>query len=40
MEVICYFSLLNFFIASPVAAILAMTSVDTVTCSNILNFAF
>ena len=40
MEVICYFTLLNHFMASPAAALLAMPSVDTVICSNVLNFAF
>ena len=38
--VICYSTLLNRFIASPAAALLTMTSVDTLICSNVLNFSF
>ena len=40
MEVICYFTLLHRFIASPAAALLVIPYVDTVICSNVLNFAF
>ena len=36
---ICYFTCLNWFIASPMAALLAIPLVDTLICSNVLNFA-
>ena len=40
MEGICYFTRLNCFTASLEVALLSISSVGTVICSNALNFAF